>query len=346
MSLRIAIIGAGWYGCHMANLLSKLSFDIKLFEKSNEVFNGSSGTNQNRLHQGYHYPRSHRTRIQSRDGYIRFIERYPALSKKIDNNVYAIPRYYSSLDFQTYKIIMASAGLEFSDVTQSVDYLQGIEGALRCEERLILTNKAKQYFSDKLQSYLVLNKEISLADINRGEVDGEKFDYFIDCTWGRLSQFKRELFFEKTIQLNYRLRPGCQFNTALTFVDGDLFSLFPTEHEGMYTLTHVTHTPVSVFDTADAFDPQVDSQLVADRKASMEHDIQRHFPQFLEYFEYQNYDISMKTKVRDDSDDRSCYIEHDGNTIKVLSGKIDTIFYASEKILSILTEHSAEHFVE
>ena len=338
MSTGIAIIGAGWYGCHLANLLSKLSFDIKLFEKSDSVFNGSSGTNQNRLHQGYHYPRSHRTRIQSRDGYIRFIERYPTLSKKIENNVYVIPRYYSSLDFQTYKIIMASAGLEFTDVTQSIDYLNGIEGALRCEERLILTDKAKQYFTDKLQHCLVLNKEVSLTDIRCGEIDGETFDYFIDCTWGRLSDFKRELFFEKTIQLNYRVRPGASFSSALTFVDGDLFSLFPTENDGMYTLTHVSHTPVSVFSSPDEFDHEVSEEIVTQCRSSMERDMQRHFAQFPEYFEYQGYDISMKTKVRDDSDDRSCYIERDGNVIKVLSGKIDTIFYASEKVLSILTE--------
>ena len=56
----IIIIGSGWYGLHILKYL-KENFNylnIILLEKNNDIFQNSSNYNQNRLHLGYHYPRS------------------------------------------------------------------------------------------------------------------------------------------------------------------------------------------------------------------------------------------------------------------------------------------------
>lgn len=336
MTKRIAIIGAGWYGCHLTNLLSKLSFDVTLYEMGQSIFSGASGSNQNRLHQGYHYPRSHRTRIQSRDGYIRFIERYPTLSKPIDNNFYVIPHFRSNMDFQTYKIVMASAGLEFSDVTEKVNFLNNVEGVLQCEERLILTDVAKEYFNQKLSQFCVFNRKVELEEIQSNNIDGQSYDFIIDCTWGWLNKIDRDTFYEKTLLLKYKRKPYSTYDTALTFVDGQLFSLFPTQTQDIFTLTHVLHTPLSREKKIFHSDYHVDEKIINTKRILMEQDIQFYFKSFLNEFEFNSFEISTKTKVNDASDDRSCYIEQDGKVIKVLSGKIDTIFYASEKILSII----------
>lgn len=335
MNKKIAIVGAGWYGCHITNLLSRLSFDVTLYEKGAAIFNGASGANQNRLHQGYHYPRSHRTRIQSRDGYIRFIERYPTLSERIERNYYVIPCFRSSLDFHTYKIIMASAGLEFNDVSDKVDFLENVEGVLQCEERLILTGKAKQYFQEELSPYLVLNHKVAREEVVSGIIDGKEFSYVIDCTWGALSEVQRPTFYESTLLFKYRKKPGSDFNTALTFVDGDLFSLFPTEEPDIYTLTHVLHTPIRQ-SSRDEQSVYIEQAIIDEKRSKMELDVLRYFANFLGEFEYVNHEFSTKTKVEGASDDRSCYVEHDNKVIKILSGKIDTVFYASEKVLSIV----------
>jgi hypothetical protein len=343
MNKSIAIVGAGWYGCHLTNFLSKLSFDVTLYEMADQIFNGASGSNQNRLHQGYHYPRSHRTRTQSRDGYIRFIERYPMLSKRIEKNYYIIPHYRSNMDFQTYKIIMASAGLEFRDVTDNVEFLTDVEGVLQCEERLILTETAKHYFQEKLSGSLVLNRRVSPDEAQKRNIDGKQFDYVIDCTWGTLTDIERPIFYEKSLLLNYKRKANSSFDTALTFVDGELFSLFPTEQPDIYTLTHVLHTPISQGPKADKQNVLVDDGLVYSKRQKMESDILHYYSSFLDEFEYVGYDVSTKTKLQDSSDDRSCYVEQHNNVITVLSGKIDTVFYASEQILSILVQSEAQH---
>ena len=55
--MKIAVVGGGIFGVTAALTLSK-NFDVTLFEKSNEILKAASGSNQYRVHRGYHYPRS------------------------------------------------------------------------------------------------------------------------------------------------------------------------------------------------------------------------------------------------------------------------------------------------
>ena len=66
MKKKIAIIGAGWFGCYIGYELIKSGYDIKIFEKEKNIFLGASGFNQNRLHLGFHYPRSYKTISESK----------------------------------------------------------------------------------------------------------------------------------------------------------------------------------------------------------------------------------------------------------------------------------------
>ena len=50
---KICIVGAGWYGCHLGYKLSKSGHNVSIFEKNTDIFQGSSGFNQFRLHTGY-----------------------------------------------------------------------------------------------------------------------------------------------------------------------------------------------------------------------------------------------------------------------------------------------------
>ena len=81
--MKVAVIGAGWMGAHISNVLNIKGYDVKIFESKKKIFLGMSGHNTNRLHMGYHYPRSLITRKQSINGYNKFIKEYPNLYKKI-----------------------------------------------------------------------------------------------------------------------------------------------------------------------------------------------------------------------------------------------------------------------
>jgi hypothetical protein len=143
MSYSFAIIGGGWYGCHIATSLRALGFGVTLFEQNNRLLHEASGNNQFRLHQGFHYPRHYATRMQSRDGFSRFVERYPGLSRPVAENLYAVPRGDSLIDFLTYRIIMTSSGIDFSELPETPPGLANIEGCLKATERVLLTGRAR-----------------------------------------------------------------------------------------------------------------------------------------------------------------------------------------------------------
>ena len=110
--MKIGIIGAGWYGCHLAYQLSKKNYKVKIFEKNKNIFSGMSGNNSNRLHKGFHYPRSYETRDQCRKSFNAFKKVYPTLSKKINKNIIGIHKN-SIIDFETYKQILKQTNLDF-----------------------------------------------------------------------------------------------------------------------------------------------------------------------------------------------------------------------------------------
>ena len=95
------MIGTGFYGCEIASRLESLGVDFDMLDRRDDFFSESSSKNQNRLHfGGFHYCRSHVTRVECRRGYDVFVEKYPEFSKQVDS--YYVVSRKSVLDFETY----------------------------------------------------------------------------------------------------------------------------------------------------------------------------------------------------------------------------------------------------
>jgi len=104
--MRIAIVGAGWYGCHIAKALLDVQADVTVFEKEDGIFRGASYNNQSRLHLGFHYPRCSYTRDESITSYNLFMGKYSGFTRHVTNNIYAIAEDKSLIDWMTYRDIM------------------------------------------------------------------------------------------------------------------------------------------------------------------------------------------------------------------------------------------------
>merc|ERR1712227_956368 len=83
--LRIAVIGGGIYGCHNALMLAKNGFQVTLYEKEDHLFAGASGHCAFRIHKGYHYPRSQKTRALCTSDHEKFMDSYGHLTQ--DKNI-------------------------------------------------------------------------------------------------------------------------------------------------------------------------------------------------------------------------------------------------------------------
>ena len=343
MPFKVGIIGAGWYGCHLASSLLSLGFEVTVFERRTRVLDEASGNNQFRLHLGFHYARHHGTRQQSRDGFLRFIERYPDLSAPVHSNIYAVPSNDSLIDFHTYKMIMASSGIDFSECSDTSDWLSDIDGALLTAERVLMISRARHFFSQRLSNVLQLGNEVKSIthDNSDASINGERFDYIIDASWGKFTKGNADVFFEPTLLLYYETNENAP---AITLVDGPLSSIYPTEDPNIFTLSNVTHTPLGNFSDPNGAQGALDSvrgSLVIEKRNLMEDQILKNVPRFRDVFRFAGAQLSMKTKLNGRADDRSCYVHQTGRLFSVMSGKIDTVFHATERILSMIeAEHS------
>lgn len=341
MSYSIAIIGAGWYGCHLASSLDALGMETKVFEMNARPLHEASGNNQFRLHLGFHYARHYNTRMQSRDGYMRFMERYPSLSGQVVNNIYAVPEQDSLMDFLTYRLIMTASGIDFSEAIDIDFKINNIEGYVVTEERVLHTESARVYFKQRLGDRLIFNQKIESIEekADKVYVNGECFDYVIDATWGHFRKPPMEVFYEPTILLYYESKDTREIFPALTFVDGPLCSIYPTEEASLYTLSSVPHTPIGRFSSsseARAVRNQLNQEFVTSKVKQMEAQITHYVPDFNERFRFVAPQFSIKTKPIASYDDRSCHVFKQGRVFSVMSGKIDTVFFATERILSML----------
>jgi L-2-hydroxyglutarate oxidase LhgO len=55
--MKILIVVVDGLECHLAYKLMN-EYDVTIFDKNKHLFLETSNNNQNRLHMGYHYPRS------------------------------------------------------------------------------------------------------------------------------------------------------------------------------------------------------------------------------------------------------------------------------------------------
>ena len=330
----IAIIGSGWYGCHIASFLQEKGVDIKIFDKSDSFFSGASGFNQNRLHLGYHYPRCSKTRYFSKNGFKKFKKKYPNFSEKIDKNYYCIHQSKSLLDFETYKTIMKSEDLKFRTIyNDNLFKLKNIEGVISCDEELINTKKAKKFFQKKLEPFFQGNYEVNEGNINQLL---NEFDWVIDCTWGGYKNYLPEkIYYEACLTMIYE--SSLKERVGLTVMDGELFSLYPME-DNFYTLTSVKELPLSLHrsqkEASAACNIFIKDKKAVGRKIELfENEINSVFPDFKKYFTFSYPQTSIKTKFKSSADTRIVKHFVNENLISIFAGKIDTVFDAEQIIL-------------
>jgi hypothetical protein len=319
MSKRIEIIGAGWYGCYLGWLCKNRGIDYVIYEKNNEIFKGASFYNQNRLHQGYHYPRDFETRHDSRTGFYKFLDFFQDLTCTVENNIYAIHKN-SIIDFRTYVNIFTFEGYKFEILDFKLS--DNFEGAIRVQERFIDPFKSKMFFEDcKLNIEFNSNIEIVSEEyyLNRNKL---KSDLVINATYGELqSNLSAQNYFNQKYLsiLIKRITAEYPFD-ALTVMDGEFYSIYPyIISEGIYTLTHVKHGIINGLETQDNIEAifnQIKNEIIKD------------LPDFENNFEFFGSFISNKYKPASSSDLRTAKFFRHKNSVVICSGKIDTIFLA------------------
>lgn len=312
------IVGAGWYGCHLYSIFQGRPGRLDVCDVSDSPFSGSSLRNQNRLHLGFHYPRSFHTRQECREGYARFMEKYPSLSWGFEKNYYLIAKS-SVIDFNTYCTIFEHEGPQFDKVSfddLNVPFLlvpSMFQGAIRTQERVIDAAKSKYFF----ESVITLRP---FKDVNFSS-----YRTIYDCTYGQSAIsmcILNETYQEDCISLVYE---GPFPPVGITVMDGPFFSIYPYRIISTgcveYTLTDVEYTP-------QGLSPHCARRRIEDK-------VRKYIPDFDEHFKFISHLYSTKTKFNGDAAaDRSVKIASKDNVTAIIGGKITGIFELDRRLPS------------
>lgn len=334
----ITIIGAGWYGCYIGLKLKQHGVKFEILEKKSNIFLGSSGFNQNRLHQGYHYPRDYSTRKTSLEGFDLFNKEFPGLSIELKRNYYAIHKD-SYIDYQTYLSIFSHEKYKFTEIEkEQVNTFKNYEGIVAVDEKLIDFKKSQIFF---LSQNLPITYNVTCN--YRGKeiyADNKKIesDFIFDCTYGQL-KCPEGFFSESFLSFVYTKINKTLFD-ALTVMNGEFYSIYPY-YSKLFTVTGVKEGIIDM----EEFEELGKESYISKRKKKLENKIMSDYSSFLDNFKYSTYFISNKTKPVGNTDKRSTSIMQHGNIITVCSGKIDTVFECDDFVSSVLKTLSKKNML-
>lgn len=328
--MNIRILGAGWYGLHLAKSLLREGCKVVVHEIKDHIFAGASGANPARLHLGFHYPRSKVTRAFCQEHQANFLHEYGQFTRAIRTNIYAIADRDSYLDFGTYCQILQGE-LEFIKIFDTDEYgLNLIEGALLTGERHIQVDKVVQHFNKVLRGAI----EFNIAPDQYKESD---FDLTIDCTFCSQSSANVERY-EPCITA---LLEG-PTDRAVTIMDGPFPSLYPwSADDDLCSLTSALYTPLSktcrTWEAAQAELASLSHQDALNRIVLMINQMAAYWPEVRDVYRVADYKLAVRAQPRSGSDARFVDIIKVGDrTIRVRAGKIDAVVYAEELIQEFL----------
>lgn len=348
--MRFVILGGGWYGCHLGLVFKILGIDFIILEKTNDIFSGSSSKNQNRLHLGFHYPRSEETRKETQMNFGLFEKIYNFLTSGIINNYYAIDKK-SLINFEDYKKIYTNYDIiNNPKLTEMNINSNEIDGLIRCNEKIINHNLAKDFFKKTLAGNYVVNYDETKLLIGSKKIYycDVVYDYLINCTYGHChlgipDSIIQTLEYELCITYIYESKNNTNTNFSFTLMDGKYFSIYPymNSMKNQYTLTDVEYTPImkskNIYDLYE-YEKKLDISLINKTKTLMEEKVLKYINNFHDLFVYKSYFLSYKCKFPNQNDDRSLKYFQNNNIITFVGGKITGIFEMNQILFNIIPE--------
>ncbi len=327
--MRIRVLGAGWYGLHIALALLRDGHRVEIHEIKDRIFAGASGSIPARLHLGFHYPRSRITRAACQEHSEAFMAEYGHLTHGVPINIYAIAADHSMVDFDQYRQTLLGE-VEFVTIAKPEEYgLRNVEGALLTGERHILTNKAKAYFEQQLGGHLMFGQ-------SGGLLDDPNYDLTIDCTFcaNEASGVDR---YEPCLVL---MMEGST-DTAVTIMDGPFGSLYPwDEDQGLCSLSSALWTPFSKeikhYEEALAVLAKATAEQVNDRAVGMIDQMAGFYPRINDY-KLVDAKLSIRAMPLSGADTRLVDVARLGpRVLRVRAGKIDAVIHAEKQIRELI----------
>lgn len=332
--MKIRVLGAGFYGCHIALALQRAGHSVVVHEIAPHIFAGASGAIPARLHIGCHYPRSRMTRAACLEHHIEFMREYGHLTRPVPVNIYAIAKGNSLVDFAQYTNTLRDE-IEFLTVHNPAEFgLQNVEGAIMVGERHIVTDEARAHFESEFAASAMGDVFLNTEP---GTIDNKDWDWTIDCTFCANDSAGVDRY-EPCLVV---LMEG-PTNKAVTIMDGPFPSLYPwNEEAGLCSLSSALWTPFSkeCRSWVDAHDilRRLTRDEIRTQCESMVASMAAFYPAIMDDYRIANHKLSIRAMPLSGADTRLVDVVKIGKRVlRVRAGKIDAIIHAERTIKDMI----------
>tara|TARA_R110002020_G_scaffold170259_3_gene359770 strand:+ start:796 stop:1773 length:978 start_codon:yes stop_codon:yes gene_type:complete len=325
MGKKIKIIGAGIFGCAIGYELHRAGHEVTIIERESDIMLHASRANHNRLHLGYHYPRSVETAEQSLKGLVSFLTNYK------DAIVTHFPNYYMIAKNGSH--ISAEEYIKFCD-TVNIDYIYEMPNKQLVDQQLInLSINTDEFIFDYDILKATVNKLIDGIDIKfNTEFNGDinDCDYLINATYANINKVNEILGVPKIkLRLQDVVVPHFKMMSepfGLTIMDGPFCSVMPKgNNPNEFLLYSVEHCLVR--------NNHLDIDTIYEAS-------EKYFP-FLKDVERIGYWRTKRALPINDNDERLSEIfthESHPKIINILSGKVSTCHRIGKEIKKMICE--------
>ncbi len=353
--MRIIVIGAGIFGCTIALELSR-RHDVTLVDMNSDILQNASKVNHNRLHFGFHYPRSKATALQSLIGYEMFYDYFHDAITSDFPNYYMIEKN-SHVSSRYYEQFCDSLNLVYEARYPAIDMDFGnIESSYMVREPIFDYDLIKMRLKRDIELSeirLILNKKIiSRKDLN--------YDVIINATYFNINKVKRLFGLPLTkLRLQTVIIPIFECNMdkiGVTIMDGKYCSVMPKGfNPNTFLLYHAKES--IIYETEDEVIPTswylgkkiinncFVKRKIYDKTFAWHHintiaNASRGYFRFLKNCFFVDYWQTVRALPINDDDERLSVFdvsEQDGQKIiSVLSGKISTCLLTANNISKLI----------
>jgi len=376
--MKICIIGAGWYGSHLALVLSELGYDVTLVEKNSDIFEGISGNFGIRLHAGPHYPRSIKTRENCQRWFSEFCNKYKDLIIEHNYAIYALGNTDSDglapkVDLETFKRVCSETFvISETEKPEELGYsnLQYIANVY--EPSVSLGKRLRDRFRvylEKTNIEILCDTKINALTIedNKVRVLSEQsdlgfFDYAVNTT---SYQYEFTPFNEINLPFNVKYQcclalvykdtqPESDKPFSFIVLDGSFPCMMPYADEEnnvneKYILTHGKWTILGSFNDVDSAYTLLHSLDKRDLKIirrECENSIKSFWPAFEGRFEYLGWKGTVLAKLVTDVEFRSAVTyATNQKIIHVVPGKVTNVFDVGEEVIGLINSSNDENVI-
>lgn len=352
MPEEVVIMGGGIFGLTTAVVLANNGYSVTIIEKTTQLMSAASLVNQNRIHYGFHYPRSESTCTEIIQALESFKSFYPDCINGSFDKFYAISSENSKTNSSEFFYQMSTVlGLKMKEKWPHKKFLsrEKIESCWLTEEpvfdySILKKNILKRINSNNsisiIRNCTVKKIEDNLLTLSNDQI--KKFKFLVNATYSAIPSVLKDLDLGK-LEAKFQLcvlpllTAKKKFSPlGITIMDGPFCSIMPKGFEAnRYILYHVKDSVNQEIIGDFNFDWM---PIVGNPEVNISEKCSYYFP-FLKDLEI--YDSWITTRIvlpeQEMEDSRpTLVIKNSENIFTIFSGKLITCVSAAYSLLEKL----------